>query len=66
MTELDPGQLRVPPGIAVLDPNALERIETLVVEAERRQAEEIADAAGTALDQLPAVLRSLTLRILGV
>jgi hypothetical protein len=66
MSERGSGQLKVPPGIAGLDPNALERIEMLVAEAEQRQAKEIVEAVGAALDQLPAVLRRLMLKILGV
>jgi hypothetical protein len=66
MTGRDPGQLEVPPGIAALDPSAVERIESLLVEAERRQAREMVEAAGAALDQLPAVLRRVMLRILGL
>ncbi len=65
MTGRDPGRLKVPPSIAGLDPNALERIETLVAEAEQRQAQEIVEALGAALDQLPTALRRLMLRILG-
>lgn len=66
VTERDPGQLKIPPGIAVLRPDAGEKLETLVAEAEQRQAWEIAGAAGAALDQAPAVLRRLMLRIFGV
>jgi hypothetical protein len=62
----DPGRLEVPSGIAALDPNAVERIESLVAEAEQRQVLEMVEAAGAALDQLPGVLRRLMLRILGV
>lgn len=62
----DPRRLEVPSRIAALDPDAVERIESLVVEAEQRQAREIVEAAGAALDQLPAVLRRIMLRVLGV
>ena len=62
----DSGPLEVPSGIAALDPHAAERIELLVVEAEQRQVLEMVEAAGTALDQLPGVLRRVMLRVLGV
>lgn len=61
-----PEQLRIPPGIARLDPGAVAKIEALAADAEKRQAGEIADATAAALDHVPYVLRGITRRVLGV
>jgi hypothetical protein len=59
-------QLRVPPGIARLDPEAVAKIEAVTADAQKRQAEEIADATAAALDQVPHLLRGITRRVLGI
>jgi hypothetical protein len=61
-----PEQLRIPPRIARLHPEAVAKIEALTTAAERRQADDIADATAAALDHVPHVLRGITQRGLGV
>ena len=61
-----PEQLRIPPRIARLHPQAVAKIEALTADAEKRQAGEIADATAAALDHVPHVLHGITRRALGI
>jgi hypothetical protein len=61
-----PEQLRIPPGIARLGPEAVAKIEALATDAEKRQAGEIAASTAAALDHVPPVLRGITRRALGI
>jgi len=61
-----PEQIRIPPHIARLHPGVVAKLEALTADAERRQADEIADATAAALDHVPQMLRGITRRVLGI
>lgn len=54
----------IPPGIRALGPEAVERLQTLLAQAEQRQAEEADAALDTALGIVPRPLRGVVRKVL--
>jgi hypothetical protein len=57
--------IEVPPGIKALGPEAEQRVQALVRDAQRRQAEELQRALEHTLRTLPGPLRGVVRRVVG-
>lgn len=57
--------VELPPGVEALGPEARERVQALVRDAERRQAQELARALEHTLRLVPGPLRNVVRRVLG-
>ncbi len=56
--------MQLPPGIQALGPEAVARLQTLVEQAERRQADEAEAALQTALQLVPWPVRGVVRKVL--
>ncbi len=57
--------MEIPPGITALGPDVERRLEALVREAQRRQADQLRAALQQTLDTVPGPLRGVVRKVVG-